>query len=83
VTRLLGPVLIYVVMFLGWTGVGLFMLLAPGRFGNLLHHNVGVFPEVRRADWGKKLFVRLVGAGLLAFAVHFALGVSDLVQQAR
>ena len=82
-TRLLGPVLIYVVMFLGWTGVGLFMLLAPGRFGNLLHHNVGVFPEVRRADWGKKLFVRLVGAGLLAFAVHFALGVSDLVQQAR
>jgi hypothetical protein len=59
------------------------MLLAPGRFGNLLHHNVGVFPEERRADWGKKLFVRLVGAGLLAFAVHFALGVSDLVQQAR
>ena len=67
-------------MFLGWTGVGLFMLTAPGRFGNLRHHNVGVFPEVQKADWGKKLFVRLVGAGLLIFATHFAIGVADLVQ---
>jgi hypothetical protein len=83
VTRLLGPILIYVVMFLGWTGVGLFMLLAPGRFGNLLHHNVGVFPEVQKADWGRKLFVRLVGAGFLAFAVHFARGVAALLQGAR
>jgi hypothetical protein len=83
VTRLLGPFLIYVVMFMGWTGVGLFMLLAPGRFGNLLHHNIGVFPEVRKPDWGKKLFVRLVGAGFLAFAVHFARGVADLIQQSR
>jgi hypothetical protein len=83
VTRLLGPFLIYVVMFMGWTGVGLFMLLAPGRFGNLLHHNIGVFPEVRKPDWGKKLFVRLIGAGFLAFAVHFARGVADLIQQSR
>ena len=82
-TRLLGPILIYVVMFLGWTGVGLFMLLAPGRFGNLLHDNVGVFPEVQKADWGKRLFVRLVGAGFLAFAIHFALGVAELVPQTR
>ncbi len=82
-TRLLGPILIYVVMFLGWTGVGLFMLLAPGRFGNLLHHNVGVFPEVQKADWGRKLFVRLIGAGFLAFAVHFARGVTELLQGAR
>jgi hypothetical protein len=70
-------------MFMGWTGVGLFMLLAPGRFGNLLHHNIGVFPEVRKPDWGKKLFVRLIGAGFLAFAVHFARGVADLIQQSR
>jgi hypothetical protein len=81
VTRLLGPFLIYAVMFLGWTGVGLFLLLAPGRFGNFVHHNVGVFPEVQKSDWGKKLFVRLLGAGLLAFAVHFAFGVADLIQQ--
>jgi hypothetical protein len=70
-------------MFLGWAGVGLFMLLAPGRFGNFLHYDVGVFPEVQKADWGKKLFVRLVGAGFVAFAVHFARNFADLVQQAR
>jgi hypothetical protein len=70
-------------MFLGWTGVGLFMLLAPGRFGNLLHHNVGVFPEVQKSDWGRKLFVRLIGAGFLAFAVHFARGVAAFLQGAR
>ena len=79
-TRLLGPFLIYVVMFLAWIGVGLFMLLAPSRFGNLLHHNVGVVPEMQKADWGKKLFVRLVGAALLAFAVRFALRVEDLLR---
>lgn len=79
-TRLLGPLLIYIVMFLGWTGVGMFLLLAPGRFGNFLHHNVGVFPEVHNGDWGKKLFVRLVGAGFLAFAVHFAFGVAELLK---
>ena len=67
-------------MFLAWTGVGLFMLLAPGRFGNLLHDSVGVFPEVQRADWGKKLLARVVGVGLLAFAVHFAMGVADLIR---
>ena len=82
-TRLLGPFLIYVVMFFGWTGVGLFMLLAPSRFGNLLHQNVGVFPEIQKSDWGKKLFLRFVGAGFLAFAVHFARGVADLVHEAR
>ena len=48
----------------------------------LLHHNVGVFPEVQGADWGKKLLVRLVGAGFLAFAIHFALGVAELARQA-
>jgi hypothetical protein len=78
VTRLLGPFLIYIVMFLGWSGVGLFMLLAPARFGNFLHHSVGAFPPVQNSDWGKKLFLRLVGAGLLAFAARFALRVADL-----
>ena len=77
-TRLLGPFLIYIVMFLGWSGVGLFMLLAPARFGNFLHHSVGAFPPVQNSDWGKKLFLRLVGAGLLAFAARFALRVADL-----
>lgn len=82
-SRLLGPLLIYVVMFLGWTSVGLYMLVAPGRFGNFIHHNVGAFPEVHKADWGRKLLLRLVGAGFLAFAIHFALNVADLIHQAR
>ena len=82
-TRLLGPLLLYVLMFLGWTGVGLFLLLAPRRFGNFIHHNVGVFPEIGKPDWGKKLLIRSMGAGLLAFAVHFAFGVADLIEQAR
>ena len=82
-TRLLGPFLIYIVMFLAWTGVGLFMLLAPGRFGNMLHRDVGVFPEVRKTDWGKKLLVRLVGFGFLAFAARMAFAVAGLIQQGR
>ena len=36
-SRLLGIVFIYAAMILAWTGVGLFMLVAPVRFGNLIH----------------------------------------------
>ena len=82
-TRLLGPFLIYVVMLLAWTGVGLVLLLAPGSFATFIHHNVGLFPMLGKSDWGKKLFMRLVGAGLRAFAVHFAAGVADLFHNAR
>jgi hypothetical protein len=70
-TRLLGIVLVYVAMTLAWCGVGLFMLLAPVRFGNLVHESFLLFPEVNSEDWGKKLIVRFVGAGLLAFAIRF------------
>lgn len=75
--------LLYVVMFLGWTGVGLLMLLAPVRFSRLVHDNAGVFPEFASGDWGKKLVVRIVGAGLLAFASRFAIRVADLVRQSN
>ena len=60
-------------MMLGWIGVGLFMLFAPGRFGNLVHDSVMLFPEVKRGDWGKKLIVRVLGIGLLVFAGRFVL----------
>ena len=80
-TRLLGLVVLYGAMFLAWNGVGLFMLLAPARFGNLVHHSFHLFPEVGTKDWGKKLVVRLTGAGMLAFAVRFALGVAQFVRQ--
>jgi len=81
--RLLGPLLLYVIMFFGWIVIGGIMFLAPARFGNMLHDNVGVFPEVRKRDWGKKLLVRILGAGFLAFAVHFAFAVADMVKDAR
>jgi hypothetical protein len=78
-SRLLGVVFVYAAMFLSWTGVGLFMIAAPTRFGNLVHENLMLFPEVRSRDWGKKLFLRLIGLGLLAFAVKFAMGIARLL----
>ena len=78
---LLGVVFIYGAMFLAWTGVGLFMLFAPARFGNLVHDNLQLFSEVGANDWGKKLIVRLAGTGLLAFALRFAFGITQLVRE--
>jgi hypothetical protein len=75
-SRLLGVVFIYAAMILAWTGVGLFMLIGPVRFGNLVHDNLQLFPEVNRGDWGKKLFLRLLGAGLLAFAVRLIIRIA-------
>jgi hypothetical protein len=69
--RILGVVLIYGAMVAAWSCVGLFLLIAPGRFGNLLHDNLHLFPEVNRDDWAKKLVLRLLGAGLLAFTIRF------------
>jgi hypothetical protein len=70
-SRLLGIAFLYLAMMLGWIGVGLFMLVAPARFGNLIHDSLMLFPEVRPGDRGKKLSVRLIGVGLLTFAVRF------------
>jgi hypothetical protein len=78
VSRVIGIVAIYAVMFLAWTAVGLFMLFAPARFGNLVHDSYGLYPEIRPEDWGRKLILRLAGIGLLGFAVHFALRVAAL-----
>ncbi len=78
-SRVLGIVAIYAAMFLGWIAVGLFMLFAPARCGNLIHDSFGLYPQVHRHDWGKKLILRLCGIGLLGFAVHFALRAAGLV----
>jgi hypothetical protein len=78
--RVLGIVAVYAAMFFAWTAAGLFMLLAPARFGNLVHDSFGLYPEVHPSDWGKKLIIRVLGAGLLGFAVHFALRVAALSQ---
>jgi hypothetical protein len=74
-SRLLGVVGMYGLMFLGWTGVGIFMLIAPARFGNAIHESFGLFPAVGLRDAGKKLLVRIAGIALIGFAARFALGV--------
>ena len=64
-------------MMLAWTGAGLFMLIASTRFGNLVHDNLYLFPEVTPGDWGKKLVLRLLGMGLLAFAVRLIVRIAQ------
>jgi hypothetical protein len=70
----------YGLMFLGWTGVGISMLVAPARFGNVIHDSFGLFPAVGPRDAGKKLLIRILGLALLGFAARFALGVSRLLR---
>jgi hypothetical protein len=76
--RALGIVLVYLLMVGAWVGVGLFMLVAPARFGNLVNESFGLFPEVHALDWGKKLLLRVVGLGLLVFASRFVWGLRRL-----
>ena len=80
-SRLLGIGALYLLMFLGWAGVGLWLVLAPGRAGNLLHNGFGLFSEDVQQHNGTKLVLRLIGIGLLAFAVRFAFGVLALLRQ--
>jgi hypothetical protein len=75
-SRLFAVVFLYAAMVAAWTGVGLFMLIAPARFGNLVHDNLQLFPEVNPGDWGKKLFLRLLGTGLLAFAIRLTVRIA-------
>lgn len=78
-TRLVGIVAMYGLMFLGWTAIGIFMLIAPARFGNAIHQSFGLFPAVEPRDTGKKLLVRIAGLALLGFAARFLLGVLRLL----
>ena len=80
-TRLLGIAALYILMFLAWISVGLLMVIAPLRFGNLIHDSYGLYPQVHRNDWGKKLILRIVGIGLIGFAAHFALQAEALFRQ--
>jgi hypothetical protein len=78
-SRLIGVVFVYVAMMLAAGGAGLFMLTAPARFGNLLNRSLYLFPEVDPGDWGKKLFLRLLGIGLLAFDIRTILRATHLL----
>ena len=64
-------------MMLAWTGAGLFMLIAPARFRSLVHDNLYLFPEVSPGDWGKKLGLRLIGIGLLAFDIRMIVRIAQ------
>ena len=80
--RAFGIVLVYLVMLIAWIGVGLFILLAPRRFGNLVNESFGLFPAVGPGDWGKKLLLRLAALGLVAFAARFLWGIRQLLRPA-
>lgn len=69
-------------MLTAWVGLGLFIMLAPRRFGNLVNESFGILPAVGPGDWGKKLFLRLVALGLLAFAARFLWGIRQLLRPA-
>jgi len=58
-------------MFLGWIGVGLFMLLAPARFINFVRDNIALLSD-RPPQRASKLLVRGIGVFLVAFAIQFA-----------
>jgi hypothetical protein len=77
-SRLLGAVFIYTAMIAAWTGAGLFMLIAPARFGNLLHESF-LISEIKPGDWAKRLAVRVLGIGLLAFTIRFTMRIAHLV----
>jgi hypothetical protein len=79
VLRALAIVLVYLAMLLAWTAAGLCLILAPRRSGNLVNESFGLFPAVGVHDWGKKLVLRLIGLGLLAFAARFISGIRQLV----
>ncbi|HVP47661.1 MAG TPA: hypothetical protein VMT32_13800 [Bryobacteraceae bacterium] len=76
--RALALLLVYCAMLGAWLVAGLFMTIAPRRFGNLVNESFSLFPAVGVHDWGKKLFVRLVGLGLLAFAARFIWGIGQI-----
>ena len=78
--RALAMLLIYCAMLGVWLAAGLFMTIAPQRFGNLVNESFGLFPAVGAHDWGKKLLVRLLGLGLLAFGGRFLWGIGQLFQ---
>lgn len=77
ISRILVFGLLYVAMFLGWIAVGLFMLLAPATFINFVRDNVAVMAH-NPPSGRSKFFIRLIGAGLLAFAMRFVFRIAEL-----
>jgi hypothetical protein len=69
--RVIGIVAIYAAMFLAWTAVGLFMLISPARFGNLVHDSYGLYPEIGRSVWPGRLKVQEISGDIVARTIVF------------
>jgi hypothetical protein len=77
ISRLLFLGCIYAAMFLGWLGVGFFMLFAPGRCIDFVRDNIAVMTD-RPPQRAVKLLVRGIGIFLVVFAIRFALRTAGL-----
>ena len=68
--RVLAGLVLYLILPVIWVLLGVWMLVAPVRFTGFIDENVAHLPEARRG-LAMQLATRVVGAGLIAFAVHF------------
>lgn len=75
-TRLVALAFLFLAMFLCWTCGGLVMLLAPARFIRFWSGNI--YQMDGKPGVTGKLFVRVIGAGFIAFAIWFALRLLEL-----
>jgi len=68
--RVLAGLVLYLVLPVIWMSLGLWMLVAPASFAGFIDENVTDLPAARRG-LAVQLAIRVLGAGLIAFAVHF------------
>jgi len=78
--RILAGILFYALLPLCWLFLGAFMFMAPARFAGFIDENVVALPHARRPPLAMTLAIRAAGAGLIAFAIRFALNLAALFQ---
>lgn len=78
--RILAGILLYLVLPVIWLSLGTFMIFTPVRFAHFVHENFVLLPQVGQQDSGWKALIRLAGAALLAFAVHFVWKAAQLLR---
>ena len=70
----------YCLMLLGWTVIGIIMLIAAARFGNAIHESFGLLPGVGPKDTRKESLVRSAGLALLGLRCTLSLGCLENAQ---
>lgn len=63
--------LIYLIICTVPLGLGTYLLVAPRRGGNFLNDAFAIFPGVGPEAYLKKLFYRLLGAGLILASAYY------------